>query len=93
MKKIALVTSVFFFSTFLFSQSDIIYPSKNNKNIRRCIITEVKNINVVYYEKGTKTDIELFCEIVRLSCGTSCPQTGILYRETCVGRRVGIIEG
>jgi hypothetical protein len=65
MKKIALSIIIFFFSTLLFSQSDIIYPSKTRKNIRRCTITEVKNINVVYYLKINVLDSMEAIAIVR----------------------------
>ena len=39
-----------------FAQTDIIYPTKNEKVIRRCKIIDVKNINIVYYQKGSETD-------------------------------------
>jgi len=38
------------------AQSDKIYPTTNKKDIRRCNIIEVKNNNVVYYQKGSETD-------------------------------------
>ena len=56
MKIFALLISILFFAIVSFSQSDIIYPTINKKDIRRCKIIDVKNINVVYYIKGSETD-------------------------------------
>ena len=56
MKKIALSIIILFFSTFIFSQSDIIYSVKSEKVIRNCKITQVKNISTVYYTKNYISD-------------------------------------
>lgn len=65
MKKIAFSIIFFFLSTLLFSQSDIIYPSKNQNIIRRCTITKVKNSNVVYFIKENVSDSIEAIAIVR----------------------------
>jgi len=56
MKKIVIIIPIFFFSVFLTAQSDIIYPSKGDKDIVRCKITKVNNLNIVYYQKGSEID-------------------------------------
>ncbi len=56
MKKLTLLISILFFAIVSFAQSDIIYPTINKKDIRRCRIIDVKNNNVVYYLKGSETD-------------------------------------
>ena len=56
MKKLAILITILFYALVFFAQSDIIYPTINKKDIRRCKIIDVKNINIVYYQKGTKTD-------------------------------------
>jgi len=56
MKMLALLITILFYALVSFAQSDIIYPTINKKDIRRCKIIDVKNINVVYYVKGSETD-------------------------------------
>lgn len=56
MKILVLLITILFYAIVSLAQSDIIYPTKNEKDIKRCKIIDVKNINIVYYQKGSETD-------------------------------------
>jgi len=56
MKKLTVTIVILFGALFINAQSDIIYPSKSKKAIKRCKITQVSNINMVYYTKNYLSD-------------------------------------
>lgn len=104
MKRIALSTIIIFFSTLLFSQSDIIYPSKSQKIIRRCSIIEVKEINVVYYLKKNVLDSMEAIAIVRNNLFINLKSNNLIplfknhdynyylkeYNRALINRKIGI---
>ncbi len=58
MKKPILLILIVFFSSGIIAQSDIIYPTSLNQNIRHCTITKL-NSNIVHYQKkGVNDSVE-----------------------------------
>lgn len=55
MKKLPILILTLFLSSGIIAQSDIIYPTLLNYNIRHCKITDIKN-NIVHYQKKDVND-------------------------------------
>ena len=105
MKKIIIIIPIFFFSALLTAQSDIIYPTKSKKDIKRCKIIKVNNLNIVYYVKDFETDSIEAIAIVKDDIFINLKSSGLIplyknhdynyyqdkYKRALISRNIGIV--